>query len=117
MIEQKPKSKQGGSKPPLPPAIKRESFVDDSGIPRVVLVPEGETDFKTGIPLSMDLTKLYGHMPSSFQTELYKALHAQGLVEPADYFKPGASERYQRAMRDVVKHDFLSIQALAKEEL
>lgn len=95
----------------------RKAYEDGSGIPRVVLVPPGEKDLKTGIPVSFDLSPLYGHMPAEFQRELYKALHAQGLVEPADYFKPGAAERYQRALRDVLKHDFLSIQTLANEEL
>lgn len=95
----------------------RKTFQDDSGINRVVLVPPGETDLKTGIPLSLDLSPLYGHMPQKFQQELYAALHAQGLIVPADFFKPGAADRYQAALRTVLKHDFLSIQALAKEEL
>lgn len=112
--EKKPKPKEtGGSKPPF----ERKTFTNDLGIPQVVLVPSTETDLKKGIPLSLDLSPLYGHMPKGFQTALYKALHAQGLVEPGDYFKKGAAERYQRALRDVLKHDFLNIQALAKEEI
>jgi len=95
----------------------RETYEDGSGIPRVVLVPEGEKDLQSGIPISFDLSPLFGHMPAAFQSELYKALHAQGLIEPADYFKPGAADRYQRALRTVLKHDFLSIQTLANEEL
>lgn len=95
----------------------RKSFTDGSGVPRVVLIPEHETDLKRGIPVSFDLAPLFGHMPTDFQRELYAALHAQGLVEPADYFKPGADARYQAALRTVLKHDFLNIQALAKEEL
>jgi hypothetical protein len=100
-----------------PPQYKRESYDNDLGIPQVVLIPLGESDKTTGIPLSLDLSPLFGHMPASFQKALTTALHAQGLIEPADYFKPGAAERYQRAMRTVLKHDFLSIQALAKQEL
>lgn len=99
------------------PPYARETYEDGSGIPRVVLVPAGEKDLTTGIPLSFDLSPLFGHMPDGFQRELYKALHAQGLVEPADYFKPNAAERYQSALRTVLKHDFSNIQILAKEEL
>jgi hypothetical protein len=110
----KQKSKQG-ARSPTP--YERKSYQDDSGATRVVLIPEGETDLKLGIPLSFDLSPLFGHMPKAFQQELYNALHAQGLVEPADYFKPGAAERYQRALRTVLKHDFSNIQTLAQKEL
>lgn len=102
---------------PTQETYERKTFEDGSGIPRTVLVPEGETDVKAGIPVSLDLTPLFGHMPADFQRELYRALHTQGLVDPADYFKPGAADRYQAALRSVLKHDFLSIQALANEEL
>lgn len=95
----------------------RKTYEDGSGIPRVVLVPEGEPDLKKGIPVSFDLSPLFGHMPPTFQREFYAALHAQGLVEAADYFKAGAAERYQAALRTVLKHDFLNIQTLAKKEL
>jgi hypothetical protein len=105
-------------KPPtLPAGVQRESYQDGSGIPRVVLVPAGETDLRKGIPVSLDLSPLFGHMPQTFQTAFYEALHTQGLIEPADYFKPDALERYRRALVTVIRHDFLSIQALAKEEL
>lgn len=99
------------------PPYERVNFDDDSGIPRVVLIPQGEPDKKTGIPLSLDLTPLFGHMPLDFQRAFYKALHEQGLIEPLDFFKPGAADRYQRALRNVIKHDFLSIQILAKQEI
>lgn len=98
-------------------AVERRSFNDDRGIPRVVLIPVGETDNQAGIPISLDLDRLYGHMPVEFQRSLYEALHAQGLVEPADFLKPGAGERFRAAMLSIIKHDFLSVQALAKEEL
>lgn len=111
------KSKRSTSDPPSERAFKREQYHDDSGIQRVVLVPPGETDLKTGIPVSLDLSPLFGHMPQKFQQEFYKALHDQGLIEPADYFKPGASERYRRALLTVIKHDFLNIQELAQQEL
>jgi hypothetical protein len=99
------------------PAPKRAHYTDDRGIEQVVLLPEGETDAKAGIPISLDLSPLYEHMPIDWQRALYQALHAQGLIEPADYFKPGAAERYRAAMLSVIKHDFLNVQTLANQEM
>jgi hypothetical protein len=99
------------------PPIVRHQYTDPLGIPRTVLLPKGETDVKAGIPVSLDLSPLFGHMPDTFQRELYAALAAQGLVEPADYFKKGAAERFRAAMFTVIKHDFLNVQTIAKEEL
>lgn len=98
------------------PEIKRQSYKSDTGIPRVVFIPEGE-DPKMGIPASLDLSELFGHMPQSFQAAFYEALHAQGLIEPADYFKRDSADRYARALRSVLKHDFLSVQAIAQKEM
>lgn len=97
--------------------LERKTFVDDADIPRVVLIPETETDLRKGIPVSLDLTPLFGHMPKEFQAAFYQALHAQGLVEAKDFFAPDAAERYRRALFTVIKHDFLSIQNLAYKEL
>lgn len=102
----------GASKP-----IVRHEYKDPSGISRVVLLPAGDQDVSAGIPVSLDLTPLFGHMPDPFQRDLYAALHAQGLVDAADYFKKGAAERFRAALFTVIKHDFLNVQALAKEEL
>lgn len=99
------------------PPYEKVNFKDDSGIPRVVLIPKGETDHQAGIPVSLDLTPLFGHMPPAFLSAFYQALHDQGLIEPADFFKSGAAERYRRALFTVIKHDFLSVQALANKEL
>lgn len=99
------------------PPYEKVNFKDDSGIPRVVLLPKGETDHQAGIPVSIDLSPLFGHMPPSFFAAFTQALHDQGLVEPADFFKSGAAERYRRALFTVIKHDFLSVQALANKEL
>lgn len=104
-------------KNPSTPAVVRKQYLDQTGISRVVLLPEGEKDVKTGIPVSLDLSPLFGHMPDEFQRSLYEALHAKGLVDAADYFKPGAAERFRSALLSVVKHDFFSVQTLAKEEL
>ena len=94
-----------------------KSYIDASGIPSRVLVPEGTTDLSIGIPVSLDISGLYSHMPSDFVVDFTTALHAQGLVKPADYFQPGASDRYRAALLMVIRHDFLNIQALAKQEL
>lgn len=96
------------------PLVKKD-FTDPDGIPQRVLVPEGETDLKTGIPVSLDLSPLFSHMPEGFQRDLTQALHARGLVEAKDYFAPGAADLFRSAMLSVIKHDFLSVQALAKE--
>ena len=96
--------------------VKRD-YIDPDGIPRRVLIPEGETDNQMGIPVSLELSDLFGHMPVEFQRSLYEALHAQGLVEPQDFFQRGAAERFRAALLSVIKHDFLSVQTVAKQEL
>lgn len=93
------------------------AYVDASGIPSRVLVPEGATDLSAGIPVSLDISSLYAHMPEQFVVEFVTALHAQGLVKPSDYFAKGASDRYRAALLMVIRHDFLDIQAIAKQEL
>ena len=108
------KKLQGGR---VPTEIVEKSFTDSAGIPRVTLLPKGENDAAMGIPVSLDLASLFGHMPTEFQAELTSALYAQGLVKAADYFKPGASDRFRAAMLSVIKHDFLNVQALAKQEI
>lgn len=107
------KRKTGGD----PPNFNRKTFTNDLGHPQVVLLPEGETDVKAGIPVSLDLSGLYAHMPESFLKALYDNLHAQGLIEAKDFFKPGASDRFRAAMLSVIRHDFLSVQTIANEEL
>ena len=94
-----------------------KDYVDAAGVPTRVLVPEGSTDYSAGIPVSLDISGLYDHMPPEFVVQFTKALHAQGLVKPADYFEPGASDRYRSALLMVIRSDFLNIQALAKQEL
>lgn len=95
----------------------KTTYHDDQDIPRVVMLPPGETDATMGIPTSLDLTPLYGHLSADFQKRLYTALHARGLVEPADYVKPGAADRFRAAMLSAIKHDFTSVLALVQEEL
>lgn len=98
------------------PSVEK-TYVDASGIPQHVLVPEDATDLSAGIPVSLDISGLYSHMPQEFTAALTKALHEQGLVKPQDYFQPGASDRYKAALLMVIRHDFLNLQTIAKAEL
>lgn len=98
------------------PSVEK-NYVDASGIPSRVLVPEGATDLSAGIPVSLDISELYAHMPPQFVVDFTTALHAQGLVKPSDYFERGAADRYKAALLMVIRHDFLNIQALAKQEI
>ena len=98
-------------------AFDKTTYTDEHNIPRVVMLPKGETDPTLGIPASLDLTPLYGHLSQEFQARLYQALHARGLVEPADYLRPGAADAFRSAMLSAIKHDFTSVRALAQEEL
>lgn len=103
-------------KPSKKQPIERD-YVDKHGVPSRVLVPEGVNDLSVGIPVSLDISSLYSHMPHEFVVQFSTALHAQGLVKPADYFQKGASDKYKAALLMVIRHDFLNIQALAKAEL
>lgn len=102
--------------PDAPPMIEAH-FISPTGLPSRVLVPKGETNLARGIPVSLDLSTLYTHMPDSFLQELTAACHAVGLVKAADYFAPDAGQRFRAAMFSVIKHDFNNVQTLAKEEL
>ena len=44
------------------------NYIDASGIQTRVLVPEGTTDLSTGIPVSLDVSEVFSHMPPSFGT-------------------------------------------------
>jgi len=94
-----------------------KKYTAPDGVPSVVLIPEDANDLSAGIPVSLDVSNLYTHMPHEFVVEFTAALHAQGLVKPSDYFQKGASDRYKAAVFMVIRNDFLSIQALAKKEL
>lgn len=98
------------------PFVERK-YTNPDGVQSVVLVPEGSENLAAGIPLSLDISKLYEHMPADFVVSFTAALHAQGLVKPADYFQPGASDRYKAALLMVIRNDFLSIQTLAQQEI
>jgi len=92
-------------------------YLDSNGIHRRVLLPNDDADANEGIPLSLPLESLFGHMPVSFQARLSSELFERGLVEPSDFFKPGAAELTRGAILSVCKHDALSIISLAKSLL
>lgn len=94
-----------------------KQYTDESGIPRLVLIPDNESDVSLGIPISLSLDSLYGHMPLDFQRALVTALHDQGLVKAQDYFAPDAYTKFRAALLSVIRHDFFSVQSLAKESL
>lgn len=94
-----------------------KTYIRPDGVQQRVLVPEGSTNLAAGIPVSLDISQLFQHMPDEFVVEFTAALHEQGLVKPADYFQKGAADRYKAALLMVIRHDFLSIQALAQKEL
>lgn len=88
--------------------------VNDAGLPGVFLSPEG-IDPSEGIPIHLDLTPLYGHLPDDWQQQLYAALWARGLRLPADYLQPDAANRFKSALLHVIKHHFDAVQHLARE--
>lgn len=81
---------------------------------RRVLLPNDDALPSEGIPLSLDVGQLYAHMPVEFVARLVESLWARGLVEPDDFFKPGAHELCRDAVMDTVKFDALSIISLAR---
>jgi hypothetical protein len=87
---------------------------DDDGIWRRSLVPDASVNPAEGIPLELPLNEMYGHMPPSFRVRLSEALHAYGIVEPADYLKPGAPELIRNAILDAAAADALSLVSFAK---
>lgn len=92
----------------------RVDYVDNDGIRRRVLLPREGLEPSEGVPVSVDTSQLYGHMPLEFRVRLAEALYARGLVEPQDFFRPGAHEQTRDAVLDVARYDALNIISLAK---
>lgn len=89
-------------------------YRDEFGIMRRVLLPAGASP-QEGIPISLPVDELYGHMPIEFRQRLMEALWARELVEPRDFLRAGAAELIRSAWLSVVKYDVMDIQNLAKE--
>ena len=92
----------------------KKDYQDETGVWHRALLPDDRADPKEGVPLNVPVENLYPHMPHDFVARLSAALFARGLVEPPDYFKPGAHEQVADALLDVVKYDALNIIALAR---
>jgi hypothetical protein len=92
-------------------------YVDEQGIPRRVWLPDEGGLPQEGIPASINLDELYAHAPHEFKVKLYQALWDVNLIQPKDFFAPGAPERIRAALLSVIREDLYSIQAKAKEQM
>lgn len=98
--------------------LKPVEYYDERGIHRRVLVPADDSiEPHEGIPVSLDVEALYGHMPDSFIRTLTDALWSRGLIEAKDFIQPGALEQARSALLSAAKHDALDMQTLAIKEL
>lgn len=95
--------------------VGRVDYVDAQGIRRRVLLPAGISDYKEGIPVSLDVDALFGHTSLEFRRALVEELWARELVEPCDFKRPGAAELIRASLLAVVKQDALSIISFANE--
>lgn len=91
-------------------------YTDSDGIKRRVMLPVGVTAYEEGIPLSLDVDRLYGDTPLSFRRRLVEELWARGLIEPCHYTRAGAPELLRAAISSAIKADTLDILTLAKSE-
>lgn len=94
--------------------IKRD-YYDERGIKRRVLVPDENAPLSEGIPISLPVDNLYHSAPTDFVVRLVNALFARELIEPEDFFKPGAAELTRNALLDSLKFDAMNIITLAHE--
>lgn len=93
----------------------RRDYYDHEGIKRRVELPHKEANNEEGIPISLPIEQIFGHMNHEFLVRLSEALFAHGLVEPDDFFRPGAHELTRTAILDVARADALSIISLADQ--
>ena len=84
-------------------------YTDEHGISRYVDVPDEATPREYGIPRSLMIDHLFADAPKHFLVRLYAELHQLGLIEPADYRKPGAADKIASAFRAAVRQDVVSI--------
>lgn len=98
------------------PLVKQD-YVDERGRKARVLVPDdGSTPPSEGIPISLDLSVVYGDAPDSFIVRLTDECWARGLIEPSDFLVAGAAERIRSALFGALRYDPLSIQTFAKDQ-
>lgn len=94
--------------------VKRD-YVDEYGIQRRVLVPDGEHNLAEGVPISLAVDSLFSQSPLEYRKALMVELWARGLIEPCDFSKAGAAELVRAALLAVTKHDTLDILSFARE--
>ena len=92
-------------------------YVDDNGIKRRVLVPQQAESVAPaeGVPLSLDVDRLYADCPLAFRQRLVTELWAVGLVQKADFLAPDAANRIRAALLATVKQDTVAIINFARE--
>lgn len=91
-------------------------YTDQHGMKRRVRVPAGVSDYREGIPVSLDADRLFDHCSPEFRQMLVNELWARGLVEPCDFKQPGAPELVRAAILACVKKDALDVVSLANNE-
>lgn len=91
-------------------------YLDDDNIKRRVLVPQGVESVppSEGVPLSLDVDRLYADCPLAFRQRLVAELWAQGLIQKDDFLSPSAAERIRAALLATVKSDTVAIINFAK---
>lgn len=96
--------------------MRDEEFYDSNNVRRRVSVPDDfEGDLSEGIPVSLDLSKVFPDAPWEFIRRLTDDCFALNLVTPDDFLRPGAVRKIQAALHSALEHDALSIQRFAKE--
>jgi hypothetical protein len=94
----------------------KADYVDENGIQRRVELPAGATNYHEGIPVSLDVDRIFAHCSIDFRRNLVAELWAHGLVEPCDFLVAGAPEKVRSAIQACVKLDTLDILTLASSE-
>lgn len=91
-------------------------YTDERGIKRRVLIPDHTVPPEEGIPISIQLDKQFEGLPDTTLARLVDELWAVELIEPQDFFKPGAFPRIQAAIAAFIRTDAFTLQSLAKEQ-
>jgi hypothetical protein len=90
-------------------------FTDREGYKRRVLMPDDsiDDDPHTGIPISVDLSEL---VPLISTAEISNRLFERGLIQSADYDKPGADNIIIEVLRNLYRLDVAQIKAHVRQQ-
>lgn len=91
-------------------------YLDTNNIKRRVLVPSKDVDPSEGIPLSLDVDRLFADAPLGFRQRLVAELWAQGLIEKADFLTDTAANRIRAALLAAIKGDTVEIINFARSK-